>query len=407
MKHRFLLTWLLFSGLLCASATTPVIHMEQEDSRPQVAETGRLDAVSMPGVRNNSGVPRGSTAGRLAVNGYEFNWTPSQQSGKATGGADLLSAALSDDETVLLLTERIGGKDKPNSTRLILINIRSGKIIRSTLLKERRIAEARFIPGTDQLLAIQHAQKEFEMPEALVRIDLKTGRVIARSKPAGGELLSFCTDGSKAWYTVKDQEYIYELDLAAMDQEAQAIRSRITGSRLIITPDMQTVIAFGKEKIEKFKVSAEQKLALIQTIDILPGFAPTQALAADDSGFQLFLVEPDKKAVLYKGSSPTEADMKPASFHTIYRKDNTLFYGILKHNAIGKIALPGISISGRPVVPGKLKPVSRNVTWKMFALSTSPCKILLIDTRSNISMLEVTKRRWKKSNILLVDKTGM
>ena len=406
MKHRFLLSGLLFSGILYASATTPLIHMEQEDSRPQVTESGKLNAIPMPGTRNSSGVPRGSTAGRLAVNGYEFNWTPSQQSGKATGGADLLSACLSDDETALLLTERIGGSNKPNSTRLILINTGNGKIIRSTFLKERRLAETQFLPGSDQVLAIQHAQADFEMPEALIRIDLKSGKVISQCQ-ATGEILSFCSDGSKAWFTVKEENFIYEVDLSDMEKSPVSIRTVVENPRLILTPDAQKVIAYGKGKIEKFKPSAETKLTLEQAFDSPAGFAPAQAFIADDSGFLMLLCEPDKKAVLFKGASYEEIDTKPAGFHAIYRKENLLFYGILKHNAIGMIPLPGTALKGRPIVPGKLKPVSRNVTWKMFALSTSPCKILLIDTRSNITMLEITKRRWKKSNVLLVDKTGM
>ena len=133
-----------------------------------------------------------------------------------------------------------------------------------------------------------------------------------------------------------------------------------------------------KEKL-KNKVSEETKLTLEQAFDSPAGFAPAQAFIADDSGFLMLLCEPDKKAVLFKGASYEEIDTKPAGFHAIYRKENLLFYGILKHNAIGTIPLPGTALKGRPIVPGKLKPVSRNVTWKMFALSTSPCKILLID----------------------------
>ena len=80
---------------------------------------------------------------------------------------------------------------------------------------------------------------------------------------------------------------------------------------------------------------------------------------------------------------------------------------MLKHNAIARFDLPNTTPFGRPVVPGKLKPLTRNITWKMFALSARTPQALLVDNRGNITQLEVTKRRWKKSNLLVVDKTGM
>ena len=97
MKHRFLLFVMLFSGLLAASADAQFYYSENTDDRPKVEQTGSFTESSSPGVKNNSGVPRGSSAGRLAVNDMSFSWKPSQISTKATGGADLVAASLSDD----------------------------------------------------------------------------------------------------------------------------------------------------------------------------------------------------------------------------------------------------------------------------------------------------------------------
>jgi hypothetical protein len=91
----------------------------------------------------------------------------------------------------------------------------------------------------------------------------------------------------------------------------------------------------------------------------------------------------------------------------IGRGGNFLLYGLLKNNAVGRVTLPDTEVEGRPVIPSKLKPINRNSTWKIFALTGTPQKALLIDIRGNVTLLEITKRRWKKIPVLTVDRTGM
>jgi hypothetical protein len=121
----------------------------------------------------------------------------------------------------------------------------------------------------------------------------------------------------------------------------------------------------------------------------------------------VLLVEPDKRAILYRNTVPAEFSAKPAGFQALFRKDNFLLYGLLKNNAIGRVTLPDTEVEGRPVIPSKLKPINRNSTWKIFALTGTPQKALLIDIRGNVTLLEITKRRWKKIPVLTVDRTGM
>ena len=407
MKHRFLLPVLLFSGLICASAETSVYYSDNEDNRPKVAQTGTFSELPSPGTKNNSGVPRSSTAGRLAVNNRAFSWKPSQITTKATGGADLISATLSDDETVLLIAERIGGVNKPNSARLILINIRNNKIMRSVLLNEKRLSDVMFIPGSDKVLAASAAQKEFNTSDTLLVSDLRLGKITSESAPADGKITSFCSDGTKVWYTIENTSFLYEIALDDIKARPAVIRSLVTSPRLVLAPDNMTLVVYGKNKLEKYKVSPEQRPVLLQCFDALPGFAPVQALIADDSGSCVLLVEPDRKAVLYQDTVPSELAEKPAGFQALFRKENFLLYGMLKNNAIGRITLPNTEIEGRPVVPAKLKPVNRNATWKLFTLSGTPQKAVLIDIRGNITLLEITKRKWQKTPILTVDRTGM
>ena len=71
-----------------------------------------------------------------------------------------------------------------------------------------------------------------------------------------------------------------------------------------------------------------------------------------------------------------------------------------------KFTLPSTMPEGKPVVPGKLKPLSRNTTWKLLPLTGNGIQAILIDHRANVMRLEITKRRWKKHAVLTIDKTG-
>ena len=406
MKQQFLLLGLFFSTFLFG-AELPVIYSESPLDEVKVSATGKLLIADSPGTKNNAGVPRDSLAGRLAVNGKEFHWAPSPLTSRVTGGADLLSAVLSGDETVLLLIERVGGAGKVNSTRLILFSPRNRKIIRAVTLANRRISDAVFVPGTNQIAAVQQAQKEFNQGDAVLRIDLRSGRILAQSPAADGKILSLVCSNTKIWYTVSGKSHIYEQQTDALLKSPQKIRTQVAMPRLSVSPDGNTLIVFGQKQVELFNVSCDCKTTLRSQYQLEGNFSPTEALAVSDDGTQLLLIESGKQAVLLRNGIPAPLSEKPAGFQAFFKKDNILLLGLLKHNAIARFDLPNTTPFGRPVVPGKLKPLTRNITWKMFALSARTPQALLVDNRGNITQLEVTKRRWKKSNLLVVDKTGM
>jgi len=402
MKRNFLLLSAVFFFSLQAGPAVPVIRMEQTDERPKVAETGKLTEFDSSG---KSSAPRGSAAGRLA-DGKDFQWQPSQLAGRATGGADLPEILLSADESLLVMIERIGGEDKPNSTRLILVSLRDKKIIRAVTLKERRITAAAFIPGTDTLIAAESAQPEFGRSHALVKIDLKRGKVSAPSRPENDAVTSLCTDGEKVWYTVKSITMIRELRLDALSAEPASVRTQAPDPRIAISPDGNRLAAFGRGVCEIFKTAAEGPAALQQSFRTEGNFSPTQILILDDSASSLVLFEPAGQAILYLNGNPKTLTEKCGPVAAFFKEENMLLLGLLKNDAIAKIPLPGGEPEGKPVVPGKLKPASRNGNLKLLALSGTPARAVLVDSRANVMLLEITKRRWRKFPVLTVDKTG-
>lgn len=71
-----------------------------------------------------------------------YDWAPSPDRSRITGGADLVDAFLSSDETLLVVLEKVGGKEGPNATRVICCNLRNGKIVRGFTIPERKLAGA-------------------------------------------------------------------------------------------------------------------------------------------------------------------------------------------------------------------------------------------------------------------------
>ena len=403
MKRKFLLLAALFQFLLAAGPAVPVIRMEQAEERPQVAETGKLTEFSLGTAEVSA--PGGTAAGRLAA-GKDYQWQPSQLTGRATGGADLADMILSPDESLLVMVERVGGENKPNSTRFILTSLRDRKIIRAVTLAERRISHIAFIPGSNRLIASEDAQSEFNRKNRLVTIDLRQGKILAASRPESSPLTSLCTNGKKVWYTVEKSGLIRELALDALGAEPEKIRTQAPEARIIPSPDGKMLISFGGEKCERFKINADGPATLYHACDTERNFSPVQAVSLNDDGSHLLLAEPAGRAILSLNGSSKTLTEKSGAVAAFFKKENTLLLGLLKNDAIVKIPLPAAEPEGKPVTPGKLKPASRNGNLKLLPLAGSPIRAVLVDTRANVMLLEITKRRWKKTPILTVDKTG-
>ena len=81
----------------------------EEESLPEVEATGSLLAIDAPGRDNAADTPAERSAAKVAVPDKLFEWTPSPDPGRVTGGADLIDALLSADQSLLILIEKVGG----------------------------------------------------------------------------------------------------------------------------------------------------------------------------------------------------------------------------------------------------------------------------------------------------------
>ena len=407
MKTVFILFCSLYTLVLAAANALPVIYNDEMEQKIAPAETGKMQEIPSPGTRNDSDTPRGTFAGRLAVNDRIFQWTPSQIRGKVTGGADLIDAILSPDESMLLLAERLGGSNAPNSTRLIMVNLRNGKVCRSIKLAEERITKILFIPGSDRLIAIRSAQPEFNKADALIVINLKSGRIIRHSKPQEDAITSLASDGEKVWFTVKNQPEFRELSLDDLKADPVKIRTKTRDAKVAITQNQSNLIVYGNDFLEQFRVSSEQKPTLEKSISIPGNFLPSAVEMLSQDGSILLLSEPGKKAVLFQNGEMQTLAEKTDGNTAVFSKEKIIVLGIHKNNALLKFTLPSTAPDGKAVIPGKLKPLCKNSTWKLLPLTGDGIQAILIDHRANIMRLEITKRRWKKHAVLTIDKTGL
>ena len=94
--------------LLFGAADVPPIPFEEETERPAVAETGRLLELKDPAADNRGNTPPGALASLVARPGVVYDWAPSPDRSRITGGADLVDAFLSTDETLLVVLEKRG-----------------------------------------------------------------------------------------------------------------------------------------------------------------------------------------------------------------------------------------------------------------------------------------------------------
>ena len=151
----------LFLPLLLGSALMAgggFIRNFEEESLPEVEATGSLLAIDAPGRDNAADTPAERSAAKVAVPDKLFEWTPSPDPGRVTGGADLIDALLSADQSLLILIEKVGGRRPPSGGRILMYNLFNNRLDNALPLEKTLPGPAALLPDGITLSLVCRAQ---------------------------------------------------------------------------------------------------------------------------------------------------------------------------------------------------------------------------------------------------------
>ena len=390
--------------LLFGAADVPPIPFEEETERPAVAETGRLLELKDPAADNRGNTPPGALASLVARPGVVYDWAPSPDRSRITGGADLVDAFLSSDETLLVVLEKVGGKEGPNATRVICCNLRNGKIVRGFTIPERKLAGAAPVPGSTLFVAPQAAQEAFEQPDRLVSVDLRSGRLREESQPFERPVRSFAVTAGSTYVTLEGGDSVLAIPHEAFTETPKQMKTLVPEPRVAASPDGSLLIVYGKGRCEIYSTGTEPP-ELLSSRELPPDFNPEWALLPGNSADLLILAENSGQALLFSGEISRPLTDKFAGTGCVRMADRLLFLAQDPKEAIGVYHLPTEVVPSITVSPGELRPFSRGRNFRLFVLTTSgEPELLLIDSHANIAWLTVKPRRWQKELLFAAPK---
>ena len=388
-----------------ASAEVPKIRYNREIGRPTINATGSWEKIVSPGVINNANTPPGMLAYAVSENNCIFNWVPSHDVTRIGGQADIMDAIISQDESLLIMAERIGGANQNNSTRLVFVNLLSNKLCGSFEIPERRIIKLFNLPGhSGRILALQEGQSVFQNSNALLNIDIKRKQVRQIGADITENISAICTDGYKVWYAVSDRNRICEINLNDPFKPRYCDTKKPV-LKLCYNPAVKALIAAENGVCEFFSVTAnglflDGSMALpgnFEAVWCMGGPPQSNSAVIMDKNGKGFFVTPG-------GVMPLSGRLEP---YGCVLQDNTILIGtVARSPRINNIVLPGGEVK-RYLTPSKLRPFSKNRTLAIYSRTAAIPEIILLDDRANVFKVVLSGRVGRKSEILIVNKTGM
>ncbi len=406
-KYCFFVWLFAMIALLSVNAETvalPKIHYDGVFQKPEVPSTGswsKMPAAGSPRVRRTPG----TLAARLAEDGVIFTWMPSPDSSRLLQAADLVDAAISEDDSLLIIAERIGGKGKNNSTRFVFVDLVNGNICGGFELSRRHITAIGIIPGMpDKIIAVQRGQHGTGMKNALLLIDLKSKKVGAEIGTFARPIVTFACDGEKIWFALKNSDEILSHDISSdlmLFHRSQVSRNV---KKLFYHRNSKSLVAWEQGMCEYF--SLKPNLLFLEHKLALPGnFTPAWSAVVPDIANGVVAISPEGKGVYFSPSGRADLPGKLDAYGCIL-PGNQIITGSFERMKLAHIQLPDGILKGF-YAPNSLRPHNRNKTRFLFARRTTPAELIQVDERGNVFKITLTGRRGRKAVLLLVDKQGI
>ena len=420
MKRLFvlLLPGLLFSGLFGApprkntgkapKLAPPTIVTTFSDERPQVRSTGEFSEMPMPAAPGKKKGKAVTTAAQLSVPDRDFRWRPSKLTSSAIGTADLTGAALSADGTMLVVSERVGGEGKANSTRLLFFDIREQKLAGGFLIPELLLSSIRFIENSPvEILALRHPFEPYKVTGGLVRVNLKTRKITDQTAapPGSTGFTSFAQCGEKLVCTAEGSDFLYEYALNDLAARPTRIKSGLSAP--LVCACGSGIAAFGPEGIMFFSCKKDRLIPPEQLCKAPENFSPRRALMVDDALPAIVFVGETGEDLWYFRGGAFRRLMERASGAAFFNGKDKLYAGMEAGAKIVFFQMPEGRAVGRPIPINALKPSTRNATFAFFHVPAMKESFLLLDNRANLFLVDPSRSRWKKSLVYAPDPIGL
>ena len=221
------------------------------------------------------------------------------------------------------------------------------------------------------------------------------------SVPAKTPILSAVSDGTRTWFTCRNTPYFLRLENGAFQAAPQRQRTLISDPRLLITIDRKHLHLFGQGRVEFYRLTL-RGAELVSSTELPAATIPEWGAAASADGSWLVLGTPNRPAWLV-GRNTVRLLADKCSGIGCLLPDGEFLLGIPINESLALYRLPEKSTPSAVVSPRKLKPVNRNDNYRVFPLSGARPRVLQIDHRGNLWLLEIRPRRWVKTALYAVE----
>lgn len=394
---KFFLMFLLagISVLSAAEQGSPdIIHWRGDTVEKKVLETGRLEVFA---TGSTAPADKHSCADRIADHGKRFVWVPTEDNSRGAGGAKIPDVAVSPDKSALFMLETVGDDEGPFDTRLVILNTRTGNIIRVSRFAKVRYSRILPLPDADELLL---AEAPDQGKQRIIRLDPVSGKILSAVRVPtfsdwivqNGFLLIKSRENRNLWIGSC-------LNLARLVE----VQTAAPGGKLV--PESEWIVnnihLDPAVKLERIALPGAAKIHDDEVFRKMPeNFAPEsgQWIKTSRNAMQLWM-EPGGLAMLKIGETFHRLADRVTGSAAYHPESGTLFIGLQKRDMLAEF-LPEQSLNMRRTsLTGQLRPRTPGEIRLFFCPPTQHPEVMILDHRANFYRLQVPLRgrSWKKT----------
>lgn len=425
MKYKVLMS--LLAGLCafhCSAApktdavlgkklAPPPIVSRWKEVRVKVLETGEFSSMTLPAETKKRKRKTGkktapTTADLVTEKGKKFFWKPSPLLSSTLRVADLTGAAISEDGSLVVVAERIGGEGKANSTRLLFFDVQRHRLAGGFVLPEVLISSIAFCRNSQtEIFGIRSRFTPYNVKDGLVRIDLKSKRIIDSLDSPAGAITSFATAGNgKLFFTVSNSPAVYEQDADSFSVVPRRIKSRLSSPRICVMP--RILAAYGKEGVELFRMNLGRWIPEEKLHPFTDSFVPVSSRVIDPALPAICFAGAYEEDLWYfRNGKLRKLKERTSGIQVWDQGAMLLIVETASNNRVFIFTMPEGTQMEKAVTPNRLRPANRNGSFAMLKAPALKSKLVQIDNRGNVFLLDYTRpARWKKSIVHITDRTG-